>query len=56
MSRLNPALECMALTVDSVQEVVSDTTKVVDQLYRTGEKTRDELQKGMERPKRTYRG
>jgi len=30
MSRLDPALECMALMADTVQEAVSNTTKVAD--------------------------
>ena len=51
MSRLDPVLEHMALMADLVQEVVFDIMKAVDQLYRTGEETRDELQKGMEEAK-----
>src|SRR5467141_1989697 len=48
MWKLNPVLDLMDQAADTAQEAVTDTRKAADRLYRTGEETRDELQKGME--------
>ena len=49
--KLSPVLHLMDHVADTAQEAVEDTRKAADHLYRTGEETRDELQKGLETAK-----
>jgi len=48
MHKIDPALESMEKAADQAQGAASDTRMAVDCMYRTGEDTRDELQKGVE--------
>ena len=51
LHKLGLVLHLMDHMVDTVQEAMEDTRKVMDCLYRTGEETRDKLQKGLETTK-----
>jgi len=51
LHNLSPMLHLMDHVADTAQEAVEDTRKAADHLYRTGEETRDELQKGLETAK-----
>jgi len=46
LHKINPALDSMGKAADQTHGMASDTRMVVDQLYSTGEETRNELQKG----------
>jgi len=48
MQKLDPVLDLVDQAADTAREAVTDTRKATDHLYRTGEETRYELQKGME--------
>ena len=48
MHKIDPALESLEKAADQTQGTASDTRTVADHMYRTGEETRDELQKGAE--------
>jgi len=55
MHKLDAMLKHMVHMANVVQEAVNDTRKATDHLYRTGEEMRDELQKGMEAVRKTYK-
>jgi len=43
-----PVLKSLDKAANQAQDVASDTRTAVDRMYRMGEETRDELQKGVE--------
>jgi len=51
LCKIDPVLESMGQAADQTKGSASDARKVADRLYRMGEETRDELQKGMEMAK-----
>src|SRR5882724_3130346 len=51
LHKIDPALDLVEKAADQAQGVVSDTRTVADWMYRMGEDTRDELQKGMDMEK-----
>src|SRR5882724_8082141 len=51
LCKIELVLDSMEKVANQAQGTVSDTRMVADQLYRTGEETRDELQKGMDAAK-----
>jgi len=48
LHKLDPMLHLMDHAADTMQEAVEDTRKATDCLYRTGQETRDKLQKCLE--------
>jgi len=48
LRKIDPALESLEKVADQAQGAASDTRMAVDRMYRRGEETRDELQKGVE--------
>jgi len=51
MQKLNLMIEHMGRMADLVEAAISNTRLAVDQLYRTKEEMRDELQQSMEATK-----
>jgi len=51
LHKLGLMLLLMDHVMDTMQEAVEDTRKAADHCYRTGEETRDKLQKGLETTK-----
>jgi len=48
MCKLDPILELVYHAADSAQKATMDTMVTADHLYRTGEETRDKLQRNLE--------
>jgi len=51
LRKVDPVLELLEKAVDQAQGTALDTRSAADQLYRMGEDTRDEIQKGLETAK-----